>query len=107
MSVNLHAALVVAICAGVTLLTRALPFMFFGGKRGIPRLVNALGKTLPSAIMAALVVYCLKGVPFGTFTDGAKQLVAAVAVVALHLWKRSTLLSIGAGTALYMILIRI
>ena len=107
MSVNLHAALVVAICAGVTLLTRALPFMFFGGKRGIPRLVSALGKTLPSAIMAALVVYCLKGVPFGTFTDGAKQLVAAGAVVALHLWKRSTLLSIGAGTALYMILIRI
>ena len=107
MSVNLHAALVVAICAGVTLLTRALPFMFFSGKRGIPRLVSALGKTLPSAIMAALVVYCLKGVPFGTFTDGAKQLVAAGAVVALHLWKRSTLLSIGAGTALYMILIRI
>lgn len=107
MSVNLHAALVVAICAGITLLTRALPFMFFGGKRGIPRLVSALGKTLPSAIMAALVVYCLKGVPFGTFTDGAKQLVAAGAVVALHLWKRSTLLSIGAGTALHMILIRI
>ena len=107
MSVNLHAALVVAICAGITLLTRALPFMFFGGKRGIPRLVSALGKTLPSAIMAALVVYCLKGVPFGTFSDGAKQLVAAVAVVALHLWKRSTLLSIGVGTALYMILIRI
>ena len=107
MSVNLHAALVVAICAGVTLLPRALPFMFFGGKKGIPRLVSALGKTLPSAIMAALVVYCLKGVPFGTFTDGAKQLVAAGAVVALHLWKRSTLLSIGVGTALYMILIRI
>lgn len=106
MSVTLHAALVVAVCAGVTLLTRTLPFLFFGGKRGIPRLVAALGKTLPSAIMAALVVYCLKGVPFGTVSDGTRQLIAAAAVVLLHLWKRSTLLSIAAGTALYMILIR-
>jgi len=107
MSVNLHAALVVAICAGVTLATRALPFLFFGGKRGVPRIISALGKTLPSAIMAALVVYCLKGVPYGTLSDGVKQLLAAGTVVALHLWKRSTLLSIAGGTALYMILIRI
>ena len=40
-------------------------------------------------------------------TDGAKQLIAAAAVVALHLWKKNTLLSIGAGTALYMLLIRL
>ena len=107
MSASIHAALVVAICAGVTLLTRALPFVCFGGRRGVPRLVAALGKALPSAIMAALVVYCLKGVPFGAFADGAKQLAAAGAVVALHLLKRNTLLSIAGGTALYMILIRI
>ena len=58
-------------------------------------------------IHAALVVYCLKGVPYGTVREGACQLIAAAAVVALHVWKRSTLLSIGAGTALYMILIRL
>ena len=98
---------IVLVCAGVTLALRAMPFLFFGGKNGVPKKIASLGALLPPAIMAALVVYCLKGVPFGTFTDGAKQLVAAVAVVALHLWKRSTLLSIGAGTALYMILIRI
>ena len=74
---------------------------------GIPRLVAALGEMLSPAIMAALVVYCLKNVPFGTMTDGAKQLIAAAAVVALHLWKKNTLLSIGAGTALYMLLIRL
>ena len=56
---------------------------------------------------AELVVYCLKSVPFGTFGDGARQLIAAAAVVALHLWKKNTLLSIGVGTALYMLLIRI
>ena len=104
---SIHALAVVAICALVTILLRALPFVCFGGKRGAPRLVLALGRTLPAAIMAALVVYCLKGVPYGTVREGACQLIAAAAVVALHVWKRSTLLSIGAGTALYMILIRL
>ena len=105
--VNIHAFLVVVICAAVTLITRALPFLFFGGKRGIPRVVGALGRTLPPAIMAALVVYCLKGVPFGTFSAGAYQLISAAAVVVMHLWRRNTLLSIGMGTALYMLLIRL
>lgn len=104
---NIHALAVVAICALVTILLRALPFVCFGGKRGAPRLVLALGRTLPAAIMAALVVYCLKGVPYGTFEAGAAQLLAATAVVALHLWRRNTLLSIGVGTALYMLLIRL
>ena len=102
-----HAAALVLVCAAVTLFLRALPFLFFGGRRGIPRLVSARGKTLPPAIMAALVVYCLKAVPYGTFSDGAKQLVAAAAVVALHVWKRNTLLSIAGGTGLYMLLIRL
>ena len=102
-----HAAALVLVCAAVTLFLRALPFLFFGGKRGIPRLVSALGRTLPPAIMAALVVYCLKAVPYGTVGDGAKQLVAAAVVVALHVFKRNTLLSIAGGTGVYMLLIRL
>ena len=105
MSRELHAALVISVCALVTLALRALPFVCFVGKHGIPRRIVRLGSVLPPAIMAALVVYCLKGVPYGTVREGACQLIAAAAVVALHVWKRSTLLSIGAGTALYMILI--
>ena len=102
-----HALLIVAVCALVTLLLRALPFLCFGGRRGAPRLVLALGRVLPPAIMAALVVYCLKGVPFGTAGDGLRQLAAVAAVVLLHLRWRNTLLSVGAGTALYMLLIRL
>ena len=103
----MQALWIVLVCAGVTLALRALPFICFGGKGGIPAWVTSLGKMLPPAIMAALVVYCLKSVPFGTLEDGAKQLIAAAVVVALHLWKRSTLLSIAAGTAAYMLLIRL
>ena len=104
---NMHALLIVLVCAGVTLMLRALPFACFGGKDGVPGWVASLGGMLPPAIMAALVVYCLKSVPYGAFADGAKQLAAAAVVVALHLSRRNTLLSIAGGTAVYMILIRI
>lgn len=104
---RMHAFLIVLVCAGVTLGLRALPFAFFGGKDGVPRWVASLGHMLPPAIMAALVVYCLKSVPFGPFADGAKQLIAAAVVVALHLLRRNTLLSIAGGTAAYMLLIRL
>ena len=102
----MRALWIVLICAGVTLALRAMPFLFFGGKGGVPKLIAALGRTLPSAIMAALVVYCLKGIPYGSLADGAKQLAAAAVVVVLHVWRRNTLLSIAGGTAVYMLLIR-
>lgn len=103
---NTHALLIVLLCAGVTIALRVLPFACFGGGDGLPRWLASLGNRLPPAIMAALVVYCLKSAPFGALGDGARQLAAAAVVVALHLWKRSTLLSIAGGTAVYMILIR-
>ena len=106
MSEAIHALLIVLVCAGVTLALRAAPFAFFGGKDGVPPIIEWLGRMLPPAIMAALVVYCLKTVPFGLFADGAKQLLAGAVVVAVHLFKRNTLLSIAAGTAAYMLLIR-
>lgn len=104
---NTHAWLIVLVCAGVTIVLRALPFVCFGGKDGMPGWVASLGSMLPPAIMAALVVYCLKSVPFGTLGDGARQLAAAAAVVVLHVLRRNTLLSIAGGTAVYMVLIRI
>ena len=103
----MQALWIVLICAGVTLLLRALPFMCFGGKGGVPKWIASLGGVLPPAIMAALVVYCFKGVPFGSFADGAYQLIAGAVVVLVHLWKRNTLLSIAVGTAAYMLLIRL
>lgn len=104
---NTHALFIVLICAGVTLALRALPFLCFGGMNGVPRWLESLGGVLPPAIMAALVVYCLKGIPFGAFADGAFQMIAAGVVIAVHLLRRNTLLSIAAGTAAYMILIRL
>jgi len=100
-----HAVLIVATVALVTWLTRALPFAVFGRRR-LPRIVVYLGRVLPPAIMAALVVYCLKGLDLTKFPFGLAG-IASVALVALvHLWKKNALLSIFLGTACYMILIR-
>ena len=101
-----HAVALVGIVAIFTLLTRAFPFVILGGKREVPPLVKYLGNVLPSAIMTILVIYCLKNVNFLTGTRGIPEIAAIGVVVLLHLWKRNTLLSIGVGTLLYMILVQ-
>lgn len=95
---------VVAIC---TLMTRALPFMIFGGKRTVPNVIRYLGNVLPPAIMAVLVVYCMKNINFKSFNNFVPELIAALVVIGLHLWKRNTLLSIVLGTLCYMALVQV
>ena len=102
-----HAIAIVTVVALCTLLTRALPFMILGGKKELPAEVKYLGDALPPAIMAILVVYCLKGVNFLGGSRGIPELCALGVVVLLHVWKRNTLLSIGAGTVLYMFLVQV
>ena len=51
--------------------------------------------------------YCFKDVNFLASPHGIPELLGCVAVAALHLWKRNTLLSIGAGTVFYMLLVQL
>ena len=99
---------IVAVVAACTLLTRALPFWLFGrrGKQPSPFILY-LGRVLPTAVMAVLVVYCLRGTSFAAAGGFVPQLAGVAAVVALHLWKGIDLLSIAGGTAVYMLLLRI
>ena len=101
-----HAVVLVLVVAFFTLLTRAFPFIVLGGKREVPPMVKYLGNVLPPAIMMILVVYCLKNINFLMGSRGIPELLAIAAVVLLHLWRRNTLLSIGVGTVLYMILVQ-
>lgn len=102
-----QAVAAIGVMALVTFLTRALPFLLFDRGESPPKLVLYLGRVLPPAVIAMLIVYCLRGVDFSGPALWAPQLIAVVAVVALHLWKRNNLLSIFGGTILYMVLVQV
>lgn len=97
----------VAIVALLTAALRFLPFLLFGKGRKTPRIVERLSALLPCAVMGMLVVYCLKDVSFGTFSGFMPALIATAAVVALHVWRKNTLLSIASGTLIYMLLVQL
>lgn len=104
---KLHAALIIAVAALVTVALRFLPFLIFGENRKTPPLVAYLGQVLPYAIMGMLVVYCLKDVTLTAAPFGIPEAIGCAVVALLHIWKRNTLLSIGAGTVCYMLLVQL
>lgn len=89
----------------VTMRTRFLPFLIFGEKGETPAVISHLGRVLPYAVMAMLVVYCLKGLDFSAPGSFVPELLCTALVAGLHVWKRNTLLSIGVGTVAYMLLV--
>ena len=97
----------VVVIALVTAITRFLPFLVFGRGRKTPKIIEKLGTLLPYAIMGMLVVYCLKDTNFMSFEGFVPALVACAVVAVLHIWKRNTLLSIIAGTLVYMLLVQL
>ena len=96
----------IVLCILGTMGTRLLPFLIFSGKRETPAFVHFLGRALPSAIFAMLVVYCLRNVD-ATAHFALPEAIALGATVLLHLWKRQMLLSIAGGTAVYMLLVQL
>ncbi len=107
MEINVMKTLAVVVVAAVcTFLTRVAPFLLFGGKKEVPAYVQYLGKILPPAIIATLIIYCLKQVNLTMPPSGIPEFICIGLVVLLHLWKRNNLLSIGAGTICYMFLVQ-
>lgn len=93
--------LAILVMALATFATRAAPFLLL--RRGAEHpLVLYLGRYLPPAVMLLLVVYCLKDVPWDAPPHGLPQLLAVAVTAAVHVWRRNALLSIAAGTGLFM-----
>lgn len=101
---NIHYLLLfIAVMAIATFMTRILPFIVLYKVSEHPMLLY-LGRYLPPVMMVLLLFYCFRDLRFSTLSDGPKELLALALVVALHLWRGNALLSIMAGTALYMFL---
>lgn len=104
---NTYLILSILVIAVVTAALRFIPFAVFSANRKTPEIIVYLGKFLPYAIMAMLVIYCLKSVSLLAAPFGLPELIGVLVVVLLHVWKRNTLLSIAVGTACYMMLVQI
>jgi len=97
----------IAICSAGTMLTRFLPFALFSEKRPTPAFIRYLGKALPSAAFAMLLVYSLKDVPILSDSHGAAEFAALAVTALIHILRRSMMLSMFVGTACCMILKRL
>ena len=101
-----YIAAALAIMFGVTFALRALPFAILKPLRS-SQLLRYLNRFMPVGILLILVVYTLKDVPLGRPPHGLPETIALVVTIGLHLWRRSAILSIVAGTAVYVTLINL
>ena len=89
---------------------RAFPFLLFGTAQKPPAAVQELRTLISPAAIAMLVVYCycscFKLTAFADKMFGLAEWTAGIVVVALHLWRGNPLLSIIAGTAVYMVMVQ-
>lgn len=95
-----------------TVLTRFLPYIAFPEGRKVPDYILYLGKVLAPAVFGMLVVYCFRNTDFVTSfalggSHGIPEAIALLVIIATFFWKKSMLLSMAAGTALYMFLVQV
>ncbi len=99
--------LIILAMAAATFAARVTPFLLFPGEREVPEIVRYLGRVLPPAVIGLLLVLCLKDIDIFGSSHGIPEIVSVALIVVLHRWRRNTLLSVGGGTAFYMLLLRL
>lgn len=93
---------IVAVGWAVTVGLRALPFLLFAGRdRELPKSIERFGAFISPIIIAALIVYSYSSLAWRT----PYPYLAGLLTVGLQLLVRNPLVSIIAGTALYMSLL--
>lgn len=104
--------LFIAVCALATFATRVIPFVALARQAEHPLILH-LGRYLPPTVMMILVIYALRDFrplaegQLNAAANGWPMILASLAVVTLHLWRRNALLSIIGGTAAYMAMVQL
>ena len=102
-----QSAVIIAVVVLGTVATRFLPFIIFPAGKPTPKYVQYLGDVLPFAVIGLLVVYSLKDTAVLSWPYGIPEAIAIICIVLLHVWRKNMLLSIAAGTVIYMLLVQL
>jgi branched-subunit amino acid transport protein AzlD len=92
-----YTAGVLAVCVGITVTLRAVPFIARGALKDLPA-ATALGRWLPFGAVSILAAYCLTRIDLGSVATAAGPLAGLLVTVGVHLWRRNLVLSIVFGT---------
>jgi branched-subunit amino acid transport protein AzlD len=96
-------------------LCRLLPFLLFRGntaaatpqRKWVQAFLSFIEKTTPPVAMTCLAISAILSPVRDTPSVALPVVAASVVTAVLHIWRRNTMLSICAGTLLYMVLIRV
>lgn len=102
-----QAIALIAIMSLLTFFVRGLPFLLFSWKIQDTCLHHVPRKSTSLRYHRYAGVYCFKNVSLLQTPFGLPELIAGIAIVLVHCWKKNTLLSVGGGTLFYMFLVQI
>ena len=102
-----YIVIAITVSAVITFGLRALPFIIFRGERKVPGIIERLGRSLPSTVMAVLIIYCVRDMADDVVRAGIPYIVGILAVAVSYKIKHNTLISILLGTVTYMLMINI
>jgi Predicted branched-chain amino acid permeases (azaleucine resistance) len=103
---DIELLITILLMATGTIITRFLAFWIFPDNKETSPYIVYLGKVLPYAVIGFLIVYCLKSTEVMNYPFGLPEALSIIFVILLHVWKRNIFLSIGLGTAIYMVLLQ-
>lgn len=107
---NTYMLILLIATGATTILLRAFPFIAFGSAKHPPVLIREMGMLISPAAIAMLIVYCFcKSFDGYTLSEkwfGTAEWTAALVVILIHLKWKNPLVSIIAGTAVYMLIVQ-